>query len=52
MMIELFARIPNAGEEISFDKFVFKVQSVDLRRVKKVQVKVAMQEKQDEEATN
>lgn len=52
MMIELFARIPNAGEEISFDKFVFKVQSVDLRRVKKVHVKVATQEKPDEEATN
>lgn len=52
MMIELFARIPNAGEEISFDKFVFKVQSVDLRRVKKVHVKVATQEKQDEETTN
>jgi gliding motility-associated protein GldE len=52
MMIELFARIPNAGEEVVFEKFVFKVQSVDMRRVKKVHVKVTTQEKQDEEATN
>jgi Mg2+/Co2+ transporter CorC len=35
-----------------FEKFVFKVQSVDMRRVKKVHVKVTTQEKQDEEATN
>lgn len=52
MMIELFARIPNAGEEVVFEKFVFKVQSVDMRRVKKVHVKVTTQEKQDDEATN
>lgn len=52
MMIELFARIPNAGEEVAFESFVFKVQSVDVRRVKKVHVKVTTQEKQDEEATN
>lgn len=52
MMIELFARIPNAGEEVAFERFVFKVQSVDVRRVKKVHVKVTTQEKQDDEATN
>jgi len=52
MMIELFSRIPNAGEEIAFEKFVFKVQSVDLRRVKKVNVKVTTFENKDEEATN
>lgn len=52
MMIELFARIPNAGEEVAFERFVFKVQSVDVRRVKKVHVKVTTQEKQDNEATN
>lgn len=51
MMIELFTRIPNAGEEITFEKFVFKVQSVDLRRVKKVHVKVTLEENGDD-ATN
>lgn len=52
MMIELFARIPNAGEEVVFEKFVFKVQSVDLRRVKKVHVNVAIENNRDDEATN
>jgi gliding motility-associated protein GldE len=52
MMIELFARIPNAGEEITFEKFVFKVQSVDLRRVKKVHVKLTSIDTGDDESTN
>jgi gliding motility-associated protein GldE len=52
MMIELFARIPNAGEEVVFEKFVFKVQSVDMRRVKKVHVNVAIENNRDDEATN
>jgi putative hemolysin len=51
MMIELFARIPNAGEEVTFEKFVFKVQSVDMRRVKKVLVNVATENIRDDEAT-
>jgi Mg2+/Co2+ transporter CorC len=51
-MIELFARIPNAGEEVVFEKFVFKVQSVDMRRVKKVHVNVAIENNRDDEATN
>ena len=52
MMIELFARIPNAGEEIKFEQFVFKVQSVDLRRVKKVHVKLTSIDTGDDESTN
>jgi gliding motility-associated protein GldE len=51
MMIELFARIPNAGEEVTFEKFVFKVQSVDMRRVKKVLVNVATENIRDDEST-
>ncbi|RVU25929.1 gliding motility-associated protein GldE [Sandaracinomonas limnophila] len=38
MLIELFGRIPSAGEEISFKEFEFKIQSVDLKRIKKVRV--------------
>ncbi len=38
MLIELFGRIPSAGEEIMFGKFEFKIQSVDLKRIKKVKV--------------
>ncbi len=38
LIIELFGRIPSAGEEIEFENFKFKVQSVDTRRIKKVRV--------------
>ena len=38
LIIELFGRIPSAGEEIEFENFTFKVQSVDMRRIKKVRV--------------
>lgn len=38
MLIELFGRIPSAGEEINFGNFVFKIQSVDLKRIKKVKI--------------
>ncbi len=38
LMIELFGRIPNSGEEMIWEDFEFKIQSVDARRVKKVKV--------------
>ena len=38
LMIELFGRIPNSGEEMIFEVFQFKIQSVDTRRVKKIVV--------------
>jgi putative hemolysin len=38
LMIELFGRIPNSGEEMVWEDFEFKIQSVDARRVKKVKV--------------
>ena len=38
LMIELFGRIPNSGEEMAWEDFEFKIQSVDARRVKKVKV--------------
>ncbi|MHA8091309.1 gliding motility-associated protein GldE [Aquirufa regiilacus] len=38
LMIELFGRIPNSGEEMAWEDFEFKIQSVDTRRVKKVKV--------------
>jgi gliding motility-associated protein GldE len=38
LMIELFGRIPNSGEELTWEDFQFKIQSVDARRVKKVKV--------------
>jgi putative hemolysin len=38
LMIELFGRIPNSGEELTYESFKFKIQSVDARRIKKVKV--------------
>ena len=48
LIIELFGRIPSAGEEIEFEDFTFKVQSVDTRRIKKVRVTQRMAEDQDD----
>ncbi len=38
LLIELFGRIPNSGEEMPYEAFQFKIQSVDARRVKKIVV--------------
>ncbi|MFM7020352.1 MAG: gliding motility-associated protein GldE [Aquirufa sp.] len=45
LMIELFGRIPNSGEEMQFEAFQFKIQSVDARRVKKIVVTQTSTEK-------
>jgi putative hemolysin len=47
LMIELFGRIPNSGEEMQFEAFQFKIQSVDARRVKKIVVTQTSTEKPD-----
>ena len=38
LLIELSQKIPRAGEQITFDRFVFTVVSVDARRIKRVRV--------------
>jgi putative hemolysin len=38
LLIELFSRIPHSGEEIDFEPFKFKIQSVDTRRIKKIKI--------------
>jgi gliding motility-associated protein GldE len=38
LLIELFTRLPHAGEEVEHDKFKFRISSVDTRRIKKVKV--------------
>ena len=48
LIIELFGRIPSAGEEIEFEDFTFKVQSVDTRRIKKVRVTQRIAADQDD----
>ena len=42
MLIELFGRIPSAGEQLQVGRFEFKIQSVDSKRIKKV--KITLQE--------
>ena len=48
LIIELFGRIPSAGEEIEFEVYTFKVQSVDTRRIKKVRVTQRISADQDD----
>ena len=48
LIIELFGRIPSAGEEIEFEDFTFRVQSVDSRRIKKVRVTQRLSPEQDD----
>ena len=38
LLLELFGRLPNASEEISFERFTFRVLSADNKRIKKVRV--------------
>lgn len=40
LLLELFARLPKANEEISFENFHFRVVSADHRRIKRVRVVV------------
>jgi gliding motility-associated protein GldE len=44
LLIELFTRLPHAGEEIDFDKFRFRIASVDTRRIKRVKVTIRTEE--------
>jgi gliding motility-associated protein GldE len=44
LLIELFARLPHAGEEIDYDKFRFRIASVDTRRIKRVKVTIKNEE--------
>jgi gliding motility-associated protein GldE len=38
LILEIHSRLPNAGEKITFDKFVFTIVAVDQRRIKRVRV--------------
>ncbi|MDY0344176.1 MAG: gliding motility-associated protein GldE [Lentimicrobium sp.] len=38
LMLELAGKIPNINEEIEFENFIFKAETVDKRRIKKVKV--------------
>ncbi|MDP2423484.1 MAG: gliding motility-associated protein GldE [Bacteroidales bacterium] len=46
LLLELMGKIPEKDESISFNKFVFKVESVDKRRIKRIRVTVAQSDRQ------
>jgi gliding motility-associated protein GldE len=41
LLLEINSKLPNAGDSISFDKFVFTVVAVDNKRIKRVRVFVS-----------
>jgi len=41
LLLELFSQLPRTGEEVSYEKLTFKIQSADKKRIKKVRVLVA-----------
>ena len=49
LLIELFTRLPHAGEEIVHDKYTFRIASVDTRRIKKVKVMLKPEEVESED---
>ncbi|CAN5815461.1 gliding motility-associated protein GldE [soil metagenome] len=38
LMLELFSRIPRAGEEVAYDRFKFVIESADNKKIKRVKV--------------
>ncbi|KOF04527.1 hemolysin [Roseivirga seohaensis subsp. aquiponti] len=38
LLLELHSKLPRAGEKIKFDKFLFTIVAVDVRRIKRVRV--------------
>jgi CBS domain containing-hemolysin-like protein len=40
MLLELTGDIPGLGQEIVFDRFTFKIEAVDKRRIKRIKVTI------------
>jgi len=38
MLLELNAHLPKLGQEIKYNRYTFKIESVDTRRIKRVKV--------------
>ncbi len=45
LLLEIHSKMPNAGEKINFERFVFTVVAVDQKRIKRVRVFIAPQAK-------
>ncbi|MCC9136441.1 gliding motility-associated protein GldE [Pontibacter silvestris] len=46
LMLAVFSRIPRVGEDVSYDRFHFVVESADSKRVKRVKINVASKKEQ------
>ncbi|WP_239021064.1 gliding motility-associated protein GldE [Pontibacter arcticus] len=46
LILSLFSRIPRVGEEISFGRYHFTVESADLKRVKRIKINVSSKKEQ------
>lgn len=44
MILEISNKLPNAGEKISFDRFLFTIVAVDAKRIKRVRVLIKPEE--------
>lgn len=49
LLLEISNKLPNAGEKIVFDRFVFTVVSVDQRRIKRIRVFIKEEPRKDED---
>jgi putative hemolysin len=49
LMLELHRSMPNAGDKITYDRFLFTIVSVDQKRIKRIRVTVLDGEKGDED---
>ncbi|MGK7391936.1 MAG: gliding motility-associated protein GldE [Candidatus Cyclobacteriaceae bacterium M2_1C_046] len=49
LLLEIHNKLPNAGEKIIFDRFVFTVVSVDQRRIKRIRVFLKEEPQKDED---
>ncbi|WP_185153497.1 gliding motility-associated protein GldE [Fulvivirga lutimaris] len=48
LLLEINTKLPSAGEKIYFDKFVFTVVAVDMKKIKKVRVFIKKENEQEE----
>jgi CBS domain containing-hemolysin-like protein len=40
LILELEGKIPEKGDETNFSKYIFKVAEVDLKRIKRIRVRI------------
>ena len=49
MILELNGDIPSLGQEIVFEKYTFKIEAVDKRRIKRIKVSIKQNQTESNE---